>query len=110
MVRLAPVCQFMKEEVCRSDSPIECNPPLDLCALECPDTFRCSNGACHRRSIICDGRIERSCDDDIEHYSGIGFKCERGGTVCIIPQSFVYDQIRDCDDGEDICFEVERLV
>ena len=68
--------------------------------------FRCAVNKCISRSLVCDGRTEVACDDDDKWATGTGFKCVRNGKQCKLPQVLLYDDIKDCDGGEDICFSM----
>ena len=100
---IAKVCDVSKASVC--NKTIHCY-GLDTCDVGCPSVYRCSSNKCVNRDILCDGKKERGCDDDSEWESGIGFKCIRNGKLCRLPQQLVYDDVQDCDGGEDLCFPI----
>ena len=102
------VCRTTKESLCSANSTMQCNPALDMCTFGCPGMHRCTNGYCIPKSNLCDGKLDEECDDDTEWLTGIGFSCVRNRNRCIIPQRLLYDDISDCDKGEDICFDLTR--
>ena len=95
------VCTASIEAVCTFT--VMC-PGLDLCNLGCTSVYRCENNDCVRRETVCDGFVTLGCAEDDEWQAGIGFKCVRNGRTCHLPQQLLYDDIKDCDNGEDFCF------
>ena len=60
---------------------------------------------CYSRDTVCDGIILTGCPDDEEWSTGIGFKCIRNDKECLLPQQFLYDDVKDCQRGDDLCFD-----
>ena len=60
---------------------------------------------CYQRDTVCDGSVATGCLQDDEWNTGIGFKCVKNGKKCRIPQQLLYDDIEDCQKGEDVCFD-----
>ena len=99
-------CSFNKG-TCLIDIGYFCNKTIDCnniepCDVGCPDDFKCQDGDCRRRSEICNGYDV--CDRDDGWKTGIGFQCIRKGKFCRLPQPLLWDQIQDCDQGEDLCY------
>ena len=67
--------------------------------------FFCTEVCCHR-DTVCNGKIEDGCPDDDEWAAGTGFKCTRNGRVCRLPQQLLHDDVQDCEQGEDLCFDI----
>ena len=61
-------------------------------------------GSCRPRDSVCDGIISTGCPEDDEWSTGAGFKCLRNGRTCKLPQQLIYDNVEDCERGDDICF------
>ena len=97
------VCTASIESVCTSIVTCE---GLDLCHLGCTSVYRCANNDCVSRETLCDGFATSGCAEDDEWQAGIGFKCVRNGRTCHLPQQLLYDDVKDCDNGEDICFDL----
>ena len=75
-----------------------------MCSLGCLNYFRCKNGKCVSRDNVCDGNLNKDCQEDDEFPDGPGFKCVRNGRICRLPQQLLFDAVEDCDKGEDLCF------
>ena len=102
-----PVCELEEEMLC--EGRVTCT-GVDACHLGCPGWYQCKDSnKCVSRSTICDGLISTGCPEDDEWKTGIGFKCIRNGRVCRLPQQLLYDDITDCDNGEDICFFIPTM-
>ena len=99
-------CIVPKEYVCRS--LVECG-NLDFCDAGCPNYYRCQNKSCVAISTLCNGILNDGCEEDKEWTNGPGFKCIREGRVCSLPQQLVMDGIKDCDQGHDLCYEMDEL-
>ena len=56
------------------------------------------------RDTVCDGIFDKLCPEDEEWETGMGFSCIRKGRRCRLPQKLLFDDIADCDNGEDLCF------
>ena len=54
---------------------------------------------------MCDGNRLNGCPEDDGWKTGIGFQCVRNGEVCRLPMQLVYDDVQDCDQAEDLCFD-----
>ena len=65
------------------------------------------SGVCCARHTVCDDVINSECTGDDEWSTGAGFKCVRNGKVCRLPQQLLYDNVQDCESGEDLCFDNE---
>jgi len=77
-----------------------------MCDAGCASHYRCQNGQCMKRSTICDKSVCRSsCTEDDGWKIGTGFKCTRNGQTCRLPQQLLWDNVKDCDDGSDICYQ-----
>ena len=37
--------------------------------------------------------------------TGIGFQCVRNGELCRPSQQLLWDDAKDCDQGEDLCYD-----
>ena len=97
-------CIVSRELVC--ENLIKCD-NVDHCDVGCSDYYRCNNGSCvNIISTVCNGNFY-GCEEDKQWISGPGFKCFREGNECNLPQQFVMDGIQDCDDGQDLCFEMD---
>ena len=59
---------------------------------------------CRHRDTVCDDIVESGCPEDDEWSAGPGFKCLRNGKTCRLPQQLLYDNVKDCELGEDLCF------
>ncbi|XP_076799429.1 uncharacterized protein LOC143444168 isoform X2 [Clavelina lepadiformis] len=95
-------CAAKKETYCKA--LLSCH-DVDPCDVGCATHYRCQGDAsCRPRSTICDGNSCNGCDEDTEWTSGVGFKCVRNGKPCLIPQQLLHDNVKDCDNGEDLCF------
>ena len=71
--------------------------------------YLCDDGVtCLPRSTLCDEDACNDCHEDAEWVNGPGFKCVRNGRTCILPQSLLFDDVQDCDNGDDFCFIVDR--
>ena len=81
---------------------------FDRCDLNCPSFYQCADKRCVSRETLCNGETNDGCLEDDEWGNGIGFKCIRYGNVCHLPQQLLYDDIQDCDDGEDLCFSLNQ--
>ena len=69
-----------------------------------------SRRACQKRDTLCDDNAMNGCEEEDDEWStGTGFKCMRNGKICKIPQQLLYDGVRDCEQGEDICFDDTNL-
>ncbi|XP_076814785.1 uncharacterized protein LOC143460965 isoform X1 [Clavelina lepadiformis] len=74
------------------------------CDMNCSNYYRCKDGkTCVKRSSVCDFNICNGCSEDMEHRSGVGFKCLKNGRHCVLPQALLYDDVPDCDNEEDLC-------
>ena len=97
-----PVCEIKQKKIC--EGLVQCS-GLDECDIGCPSAYRCKGtGKCVSRDTVCNGEISNGCPEDEEWENGIGFKCLRNGKICLLPQQLLYDDIQDCDYGEDMCF------
>ena len=56
------------------------------------------------RSNVCDEDPCNDCLEEAEHSPRNGFKCIKNNQYCILPQMFLYDDVPDCQNGEDLCF------
>ena len=81
---------------------------LDLCSLGCVNYFRCKSNKCVNRERVCNGKHEEDCPEDDDWSVGPGFKCIRNGEICKLPQQLLFDEVQDCDKGEDLCFFKEN--
>ena len=94
-------CLVDRQAVCLGD--ITCR-DIDFCNIGCPNFYRCRNNECTPRSTVCDGNPCSGCDEDDGWTSGVGFQCFRNGERCKIPQQLLWDEVQDCDQGEDLCY------
>jgi len=78
---------------------------FDPCDVGCRDYYRCNNNDCRLRSTICDGNHNNGCSEDDGWKTGIGFQCIRNGEFCLLPQQLLFDDVQDCDQGVDLCFD-----
>jgi len=79
---------------------------FDPCDVGCRDYYRCSNNYCVLRSTVCDGDRNNGCKmEDHGWKTGIGFQCVRNGEFCLLPQQLLLDDVQDCDQSEDLCFD-----
>ena len=86
-----------------------CNQGLSPCVVGCGTHYLCRNQTrCVARITICDGKDVMGCAEEDEYDGGPGFQCIRNG-YCRIPQQLLWDGIRDCDQGEDLCFSNSAL-
>ena len=86
------------------NNTIQCN-GIDPCDVGCSDYYRCNNNDCVRRSTICDRNPVNGCPEDDGWKTGIGFQCVRSGEFCRLPQQLLWDDVQDCDQGEDLCLD-----
>ena len=102
-------CETVEEGPCLITPLYSCNnnsvQSFDPCDVGCPDYYRCRNNACVLRSTICDGNHYIGCPEDDEYKTGIGFQCVRNGEFCRLPQQLLLDDVQDCDQGEDLCYD-----
>ena len=82
---------------------------IEPCNVGCLEYYKCQNGSCVLRSTLFDGDSCNGCSEDDGWKTGIGFKCVRNGEYCRIPQQLLWDQICDCDQGEDLCYDNHNL-
>ena len=78
---------------------------LDPCDVRCPEFYRCQNGECANRTTICDRNCFDRCLEDDGWKTGVGFQCIRSGELCRLPQQLLQDDVQDCDQGDDLCFD-----
>ena len=102
-------CQFDQNHClmihkCICNGSILCD-DIDLCDVGCRDYYRCRNNSCIKRSTVCDGDRLNGCPEDDGWQTGIGFQCVRDENFCRIPQQLLLDDVQDCDQGEDLCFD-----
>jgi len=96
-------CLVHRDYVC--NETIHCI-NMTMCDAGCASHYRCQNGQCMKRSTICDKSVcASSCPEDDGWETGIGFKCTRNGQTCRLPQQLLWDNVKDCDDGSDICYQ-----
>jgi len=58
------------------------------------------------RTSVCDLVPCNDCEQSqISYGAGPGFKCQSNFQYCVLPQVLLYDNVPDCADGEDLCFE-----
>nr|XP_026689954.1 uncharacterized protein LOC100175554 isoform X1 [Ciona intestinalis] len=106
------VCSLPLRHVC--DGVDHCENRTDECQEGCVHSLFCDGGdTCHHRSSLCNGESECSDGKDEplkngEHISiKRGFKCtvERHGSqnLCVVPQEFLEDDVKDCVDESDWC-------
>jgi len=75
-------------------------------SVTCPSHYKCRDGNCAKRTTVCDGNACDGCAEDDEWKAGNGFKCIRDGSTCRLPQQLLWDNVQDCDDGSDLCYNV----
>ena len=63
------------------------------------------------RLEVCNNERCTGCDTDrLLHGAGPGFKCTSNFFAdCVLPQFLLYDNVPDCDNGEDLCFDGRRV-
>ena len=66
--------------------------------------FQCESGELILESQFCDG-ISHCLDESDEKRKQPGFKCSKGINACILPQRNLYDEVKHCTDGSDLCSE-----
>ena len=69
--------------------------------------YPCPANSSHlsQRSTVCDDMPCNDCDQSqVSHGSGPGFKCLSNNSYCVLPQVLLYDDVPDCEKGEDLCF------
>nr|XP_026691396.1 low-density lipoprotein receptor-related protein-like isoform X1 [Ciona intestinalis] len=103
-------CKTIHNKTCILDKEYICNATIHClnaspCDLNCSGYFLCSdNVTCSLREHVCDGSSCNGCPEETEWDTGRGFKCLRNAKKCILPQVLLKDEIKDCDNGEDMCF------
>nr|XP_018670728.1 low-density lipoprotein receptor-related protein 2-like [Ciona intestinalis] len=104
------ICQPLHHNhSCALDRGYICNGTITCgdvtpCDVACDSHYRCQHTSqCVDRSTICDGNSCNGCVEDIGWMGGVGFKCIRQGALCTLPQQLLWDNVKDCDDGEDLC-------
>ena len=71
-------------------------------SYDCKQSFQCSDGSLISTSQFCDGKID--CPDNSDEIKlSVGFKCTSSLQSCVLPEINLYDSIRHCKDGSDLC-------
>ena len=68
----------------------------------CLHSMQCADGSLISASQFCDNQID--CPDKSDEISDqVGFKCSSTLYACVLPQINLYDTIKHCEDGSDLC-------
>ena len=71
------------------------------------NNYQCFAGSpsLSRSSVCYNSACSGSGGRTIALDAGPGFKCRSNNTYCVLPQVLLYDNVKDCERGEDLCFD-----
>ena len=98
---LNKACFIHRMYVC-SDS-ITCH-NVNYCDAGCPKFYKCRGGSCELRETVFDEIGCNGCHEDDGWPNGVGFPCHKSGRVVRLPQQLLWDTVRDCPSGVDLCY------
>ena len=96
-------CYTVNNSICRNN---QCYLPHHvICTSQCGRNESCSVFQCHDNGLIL---LSQFCDKIVDCKDGSdeiinqpGFKCNK----CVLPQNNLYDDLSQCDDNSDFCFD-----
>ena len=92
------------EMLCTSTVKPNVAPAASSTSFEVESVFQCRDGSLHIVAQFCDNVVD-CADDSDEVKNQPGFKCLGPVGNCVLPQRNLYDNVSQCADGSDLCFD-----